>query len=398
MLVSLGLTTHPTHAYETATHEIFNEEAAKVVQQIDDSALNQGQQGPVIFDKYTEIYKPEHINEMREGGVQEDDFDWTTVPFTNGQWHVTPVRCRISRFVKHFYHPGLESVRSSSNKIGLKTITNRCIDAVQWARNSTKDLTWTGAIESYGYKQTPKLHAYRRVGHVAHLIGDMVQPDHIHLNPHALQTFEPYAEENPPYFRYATENIFGNYGSDKLTALALQIPNSGKFELEDYLMEPAKITYAASTFKGPLSLVDAETDGNEILTSNSQFTQMFTVQLNQSVGVGVMGVPVPIVYWSLFNKTAGNPPPISQSLGTWDLRKGVIESSLPKHPDDAWWETRAEFQADEAKEIPPQTALYGVGYYTLGVIFLRKLSHLLSSSIQRTIMEAPTLKISPIYI
>jgi hypothetical protein len=129
-----------------------------------------------------------------------------------------------------------------------------CLDAASWARNDQGGgLTWTGAIRSYGYLTREKPAAYNRLGHVGHLVGDMAQPDHVHLEPHSLDGsngIEGWTTDNwsvsdlPPF--------------ETLTPARLT-------RMEQFLVMLAKHTVEMSSY------------GGNIDSENSEFGSMFDV-------------------------------------------------------------------------------------------------------------------------
>ncbi len=64
--------------------------------------------------------------------------------------------------------------------------------AKDWAWNgagSNTLRTWQGAIKAYDYSDSSRQEAYWRLGHVVHLVADMVEPDHITNTPHWGSSF-----------------------------------------------------------------------------------------------------------------------------------------------------------------------------------------------------------------
>lgn len=288
----------PVHAYETDVHEQFNRVAAQLVQHNDSTNK-----------RYEEIYLSDHIDQLGQGGIAEDNqYAW-----------MVPTACADGRFMRHFYQPGSGQ--------GLPPVNGdpRCMDAVTWARSSAsdgetsgEDLTWTGAIDTYDYTAASRSEAYLRVGHVAHLIGDMAQPDHVHVHAHPKQDYEEWAS--------------GAFAAPPVSSLTIR----NRARLEDFLIEMATMTYQGSTFQGgPLTMTANP------LNPLSEFGQMFIVEWSAGIFVEDQ--------WELYNRTAAGTR--GTHLGNWDGSYGTGMTNR----DDEWWETIAETGG----------GLYGAGFYTL---------------------------------
>lgn len=299
-LASLFRAPLPGTAYETGTHAQFNALGADLVKAKDPN------------QQYREVYLPQHVQQLRDGGVHEDE-----------QYAmIVPTDCPDGRFMRHFYQPG--------SGLGLTAPGSgaRCMDAVTWARSSASDsnssdgdLTWRGAIDRYDYTPQSKEQAFFRVGHVAHLIGDMAQPDHIHVRAHPKQAYEPWAETN------------FSPGAGFVSGLNPQKRN----RLEPHLVEMATMTYHASTFQGGPLAQNATVPINPA----SEFAQMFRVEWTSGIWH--------IDQWNLYNRTTVDPA--GTHLGNWD---GTLGTGLTNR-DDEWYETIAETGG----------GLYGAGFYTL---------------------------------
>jgi hypothetical protein len=294
--------TDPAYAYKEPTHEEFNEAGADVVEHYDSDG------------KYEEIYLAAHIARLRQGATGEDRQYASYVP-TN---------CNDGRFMRHFYQPG--QPQGAGNGLIPPTSNTRCTDAVTWARSSANDpnagaagdLTWTGALDRYDYTAAAKEEAYLRVGHVAHLIGDMAQPDHVHLHPHPFEGYELWAEGafSPP-----------SPGS-------ITIPG-GITRVEDFLINMATITYQASSFQGGTLAENANTP----VSPTSELARAWNVTWVDR-------------WWPLDN--------------LWELRNhGATGAAFADYDGDygrgyaqnEWWETNQETGG----------GLYGGGgYYALG--------------------------------
>ncbi|MCL4266513.1 MAG: VWA domain-containing protein [Anaerolineae bacterium] len=263
----------PVAAYETGTHQELNDLGAQLVRATDGEML------------YREIYEDAYITQLRQGAVDEDDFP---------------------RFFNHFFQP--------ASRLGLPEIfgSGNHTDAVTWARNSNNNLTWTGAIDSYDYTNAAKLQAYLRLGHVAHFVGDMAQPDHVHLEPHGPNEsgrYEPWVVTNWP-------------------RLAPNIANRTPFQanrMEEFLEHMAGITYNSSSFEGG-ALYDAAGDPLPVNPA-LPFHQMFIARYS-TWGIN---------QWELYNRNADGSR--GTHLGNWDNDYGH---------EDNFWETRAETGAGDA--------------------------------------------------
>lgn len=300
--------TAPVYAYKEETHEIFNRESGLLVKDNDPDSL------------YAEIYHDPYLARLVNGARNEDkQYAW-----------VVPTVCNDGRFMRHFFKPGIGGAN------GLMPIEGsaRCTDAVTWARssagdpNSTEgDLTWTGAVDQYDYTDASKLKAYVRVGHVAHLIGDMAQPEHVHLHPHPFQDYEPWARDN--------------FGAHIPPRSSLTIP-TGITRMEDFLTAMAQFTYDSSTFTG-----GALAMANPPIPATSEFGQMFFVEWSSGWFT--------IDQWNLYNYNASGGR--GTHLGNWDGDYGlrVINS------DDEWWETFHETMAGARGEYTVEGDLFLTG-------------------------------------
>jgi hypothetical protein len=291
-------------AYEIPTHREFNEIAANLVEHYDTD------------DKYTEVYEAAHITRLRQGAGDEDE-DYT--------WSGIPTNCNDGRFMRHFYQPG--QPQGANNGLLPPGYGARCTDAVTWALSSASDpeagnagdLTWAGALDRYDYTDSSKEEAYLRVGHVAHLIGDMAQPDHVHVHPHPRQDYEPWA--------------IGNFTAPPLGSMTIPV---GITQLEDFVINVATNTYNASTFQGGPLAQNVTTPINP----TSQLAQMFDVSWDS-------GTWFTDDTWRLRNHTAA---PGSDPFADWDddFGRGYL--------DNEWWETDQETGG----------GLFGAGFYALG--------------------------------
>ena len=268
-------------AYETETHANLNQLGAELVKQADDDTK-----------LYSEVYQPAHIDRLREGGIREDD-DQDGIIGT----------CGGGRYMKHFYQP--------ASGLGLAPAPGlpRCTDAVTWARNSDDNLTWTGAIDSYDYTAFSKEDAYERLGHVAHFIGDMAQPDHVHVEPHPHGPWYVGGDETNPWEPWVRDNW--NLVRPNISNLTPQKYDS----MELHLTKLAETTYATSSFLGnELSIFPPH------VNPDLEFGRMFRVTYNYALG-----------QWNLYNHESVDPE--RTYLGDWD---GIYSS------DDNFWETRTE--------------------------------------------------------
>ncbi|MCI0398884.1 MAG: hypothetical protein L0322_28680, partial [Chloroflexi bacterium] len=265
----------PVEGYVTATHDQLNRLGAQIVKNNDSNEL------------YAEVYQDPHIQRLGQGGIDEDD--------TTG----VPGFCAGGRYMQHFFQP--------ASRLGLPSTLGpgRCTDAVTWARNSSDDLTWTGSINIYDYTAAAKLDAYLRLGHVAHLIGDMAQPDHTHLEPHPNSEYEPWVRDN---WGRVAPNISG-------------VTPYQRNRMETFLEDMAQLTYDSSSFQGG-ALYDAS--GNNLPVNPAlPFPQMFILEWRSGIFT--------IDQWQLYNRNADGTK--GTNLGNWDNDYGS---------DDNFWETSAE--------------------------------------------------------
>lgn len=81
---------------------------------------------------------------------------------------------------------------------------NRYYNAYEWAydKGPSNYQNWKGAIKQYSYNKESQLAAYKRLGHVQHLIQDQAQPDHANNVAHASSGF------SNKYFRTDSAIIF----------------------------------------------------------------------------------------------------------------------------------------------------------------------------------------------
>jgi hypothetical protein len=219
------------------THSDLNELAADLVQS--DWVDSNGYYGEI----------GDHIDSLRLGAVDEDHFEG----LDNPDFH----NCATCRCTKHFYHP--ITGQGFTHKTPFHA-PDQCEDAKDWVRADDDSLTWEGAISHYGYTTASKANAYKRLGHVGHLIGDMSQPDHVHLEPHTKWnpkgshdipldpdyiegwTAKNWDEPAPLDLRNATVALKPTV-HDGLVPLHLD-------SLENYMHDLALLTYNYSSFEG----------------------------------------------------------------------------------------------------------------------------------------------------
>jgi hypothetical protein len=247
--------------WHESTHKTLNELAADLLEsEVIESQI------------YREVV--DHRTILGEGGEEEDtvcsgpspighhdceDDDPRRGDGTDGK------KCNDQFFARsrhHFYQP--------SSRLGLSnTILRRpeyegdgtfkdgfCLNAVKWARNDQGGgLTWTGALRRYGYSPRDKAAAYNRVGHVGHLVGDMAQPDHVHLEPHSLDAHS-FGDAESPYLgleRWTRLNWNGLTSEqiNDLTPVRLT-------SMEEFLRMLARHTVEMSSYGGHVSDEDSE--------------------------------------------------------------------------------------------------------------------------------------------
>jgi len=102
----------------------------------------------------------------------------------------------------HFYFPASDPAPDSGLAwkwyFPIRSVLDGCevsgqpgdhfINAYRWARDGGgtmgDQLNWCGALKAYDYTPESKVEAYRRLGHVVHLLEDMSEPDHTMLRAH----------------------------------------------------------------------------------------------------------------------------------------------------------------------------------------------------------------------
>ena len=283
-------------------------------------------------DFYLEIYarqgdksRPGRIaNELIDGGLEEDtdithngntddNCDATTSKSTIAPTNTNLLLKHLSypRSRHHFYHP-FAKVGLSDRILHRDTLVGRCNDAVSWARDDEgENWTWTGAISKYGYGSNAKGRAYERVGRVAHLVGDMGQPDHVHLEPHSLSSEGlRKVDDNTGIDKYAWENwaiddkVSPSLSSDYPPHLSS--PDIHNFlpvrydRMESHLTELAKLTFRMSSLSGTLRK-DTRNPASGLLAD------MFDVKYLA-------------FQWHLHNKTGYEDRNDDDRIGDWDGR------------------------------------------------------------------------------
>jgi len=279
----------------TPTHRELNELGTTLVKKKDDAG------------RYMELYQGDYVDKLKQGGIDEDQ-----------QYFTIPTECDDGRFMRHFYHP--YTPKGLQNGLLPPIGSTRCPDAVTWARSSagdsetTKgDRTWTGAIENYDYTSAAKEDAYWRLGHVAHLVGDMAQPEHTHLEPHPpIDGLDPEAR----YERWVAENWDGFRQALQLAIDTDTLSPASYQVMEEYLTELAKISYNLSSFNGG----ELFQDNLNPIDKSTSFAKMFNVQYVNAVRPE----------WFLFNYSN------NALLGTYDGTYSTYQSDIQ------FWETIQE--------------------------------------------------------
>ncbi|MBW2365009.1 MAG: hypothetical protein JRF25_08065, partial [Deltaproteobacteria bacterium] len=179
------------HAYLDKTHKQVAREAVKLIEQVGNSA------------DYEEIYKITTYQEpMYDGAVEQDYgsvqgnqrgmrhyFDPDAPPGKQG--------CPYKYFYPMWQIKDLLE-KTAKESFGIYWEKNTYVDvkeppggyyesALEWARDSGggKDLNnWKSAIRTYDYTESSRAEAYRRLGHVIHLLSDCAEPDHALNLPH----------------------------------------------------------------------------------------------------------------------------------------------------------------------------------------------------------------------
>ncbi|MCB9007337.1 MAG: phosphodiester glycosidase family protein [Ardenticatenaceae bacterium] len=307
----------PARAYKTDTHAELNQLGAELVQLKDDKGL------------FAEIYLDQHIVQLRQGGVNEDEDDKNLDLDT----------CNTARPLKHFYHPNA----TDQNEAGLNVLDIstreliRCMDAVTWARTSDNNRTWIGAIENYGYTPLEKESAYLALGHVAHLVGDLAQPDHVHLEPHVehvpiLDNYLPIpADPEANYESWVLKNW--NLIQPSLEGLTPRKEET----MEAHLVAMARYTYDSSNFQGG----SLSRNIFRPIDPNLEFAQMFRIEycpspLDLANPASFCSLYKSWNEWTAYNKINGD------SLGAWDGEYSPYAIVSP----DQFWETRYEIDGN----------------------------------------------------
>jgi hypothetical protein len=139
---------------------------------------------------YSEIYSSEHFKAIGIGAWEED------FGVTRGN----------DRSFRHYYDPDAKTFRKGVpyypyyliwklQGAAVKSPEGGIYEgALEWARRGvdrkgswefTNPFNWEGAIRAYDYTAESRREAYRRLGHVVHLLVDMAEPDHAANIPHA---------------------------------------------------------------------------------------------------------------------------------------------------------------------------------------------------------------------
>lgn len=143
---------------------------------------------------YSEIYAKKHMETLCFGAWNEDfgvvrkndrSFRHYYDPDAKGQRKGVP-------YYKYYDAWKMEGAKVScpEGKVyeGALEWARRGVDrAGQW--NSDNPFNWEGAIRAYDYTPESRIEAYRRLGHVVHLLVDMADPDHAANVPHGGSGF-----------------------------------------------------------------------------------------------------------------------------------------------------------------------------------------------------------------
>ena len=249
--VSVGLVASPPlMVHEQAVHFQLNTLAAELLSHQKSK-----------YQAYAEIWK--HIKQLSDGGWDEDS------PGV--------------RVFRHFYHP-----ISTDGYPGFK-------DAVSWAYDSG-GLTLAGAISSYENDNSAraedlKKDAYTSLGHVAHLIADMSQPDHVHLEPHIHETKylpdDPFAWE--PWVR---DTYFDTQDWKQLSEqIKTMEPFYKGFQLDDSMKAMAWRAYRKSSFSGWLHKTKGPGNG-----ATGELGEMFEVSYERLFTPPAQKIPATDTY------------------------------------------------------------------------------------------------------
>jgi Mg-chelatase subunit ChlD len=242
-----------SRAHERSVHEHLNGQAALLVEQHDRDG------------RYREVYADDHLNAFLNGARAEDD---GVRPFN------------------HFRH----AITGEGPSWGAS--------ALNWAYDDLiGDLTWKAAIESYGESPQAKAAAYLRLGHVAHLMGDMSQPDHVHLEPHY---HNPDAVIGPKEIGPRWEpwgERFITSGGGRFTLMNDPPVGAGSFQLDEFFTRMSTISYDKSSFGGVLY-------EDERRPADGEIAEMFDV--SYEIVSEVAGIPV-TRGWVVRNKAVVDP-------------------------------------------------------------------------------------------
>eukprot|EP01105_Mastigella_eilhardi_P022739 TRINITY_DN5651_c0_g1_i1.p1 TRINITY_DN5651_c0_g1~~TRINITY_DN5651_c0_g1_i1.p1 ORF type:complete len:584 (-),score=110.26 TRINITY_DN5651_c0_g1_i1:63-1814(-) len=237
--------------------------------------------------------------------------------------------CGNNRYLNHFYNPWTGTGFTSERLLGTSELS--CMSALQWARNDDfkstlssntepgTGLTWTGALKSYGYTFQEKRAAYRRLGHVEHIITDLAQPEHTHLEPHAgHQGFENWVQDN-----------WNTSLQDSFTLNSLRVvPVSD--DLEQHLRTIAFESYNLSSFYGG-KLQESERDS--FRQDNTELQLAFRVTYDN----GIFGFGDD---WELRNyRSVSSMSSAIAYLTVHDYEREYMPVDIGR---DDFWELRAE--------------------------------------------------------
>jgi hypothetical protein len=174
----------PGRAYYEKVHSLAAKLALQLLEKSDRNRL-----------LYREVYSPAHMRAIGMGAWMED----------------YGVVRGIDRSFRHYYDPDAKGPRKGVpyylyyhfwriEGAAVKKPKHGVYEgALEWARRGTdrsgrwsieNPFNWEGAIRAYDYTSSSRLEAYRRLGHVIHLLVDMSEPDHAGNVPHGGSGFK----------------------------------------------------------------------------------------------------------------------------------------------------------------------------------------------------------------
>ena len=204
VIFSMILLVLVAQAWYDKSHSLIVKMAIEIIR-AKDKAQAAGDNVPL----YEELYDQDYECRIGRGSWREDN---------------DPGIAGNERSFRHYYDPDCNPDDRGGKK-GVKYYTHYLVwklqgapvtkppggyyyGALRWACDGGEEASnpfhWKGAIDAYNYTRSSKLEAYRYLGHVAHLLGDMSEPDHSTNTPHPV---------SGKYYPDTLEELF--FGSDE---------------------------------------------------------------------------------------------------------------------------------------------------------------------------------------